>query len=198
MFERYILENYSTTAYGQGLQDYLNILENPSHVGTVDFKIIPKNLVECYLLELRKKGLSGGTIKSYHGILKTVCNNMGFPFSIVAQHNKMIQTWINEDITQASASFDFVNDLPKLFNACFSMKGWNEQEKVKNWVMFLFSIVMMARASEVASPYCPVYEDIEFPPVGSGWTTDGLPNYIIISLRYKKMALKALEEEDFW
>lgn len=99
MFERYILENYSTTAYGQGLQEYLNILENRSNVGTVDFKIIPKNLVECYLLELRKKGLSGGTIKSYHGVLKTVCNNMGFPFSIVAQHNKMIQTWINEDIS---------------------------------------------------------------------------------------------------
>lgn len=66
------------------------------------------------------------------------------------------------------------------------MKGWNEQEKVKHWVMFLFSIVMMARASEVASPYCPVYEDIEFPPVGSGWTTDGLPKYIIISLRHWK------------
>ena len=50
--------------------------------------------------------------------------------------------------------------------------------------MLLISIIMFARSNEVAEN-CPIYEDLELPDAEATqqWDCDGLPKYIILSLR---------------
>jgi hypothetical protein len=88
------------------------------------------------------------------------------------------------DEDTVAASFDFVNDLPRLFRACWELPDHDNEDKLKYWTMFLISIVMMARASEVTT-FCPIFEDLELPtPDQQYWDSDGMPKYVYITLRY--------------
>jgi len=74
-----------------------------------------------------------------------------------------------------------VKDLPNLHSVCWSMKGWSEDKKLLCWTMFLTSMCLFARASEVTD-YCPLVENIVVPTEESRWDTDGYPKFIEVAL----------------
>jgi hypothetical protein len=98
-----------------------------------------------------------------------------------AQTAQALHRWEEEDSTDESDAFDFVADLPNLYAACFKMYRWSFFESLRSWTMFLVSISIFARASDVTT-YCPTFEDTRLPPA-SEWDSDGLPKWIELGMR---------------
>jgi len=97
-----------------------------------------------------------------------------------AQVQRIIKEY-EEDGNISTATFDFVQDLPNLFNQCWSMSHWNMAKMLQCWTMFLIAICLMGRASDLCQ-YCPVYEDIKLPSK-QNWDLDGYPKFIDIGMR---------------
>lgn len=97
-----------------------------------------------------------------------------------AQVQRIIKEY-EEDGNISTATFDFVQDLPNLFNQCWSMSHWNMAKMLQCWTMFLIAICLMGRASDLCQ-YCPVYEDIKLPEK-QNWDLDGYPKFIDIGMR---------------
>lgn len=98
-----------------------------------------------------------------------------------------MKTFVDQDGYETSASFNFTDDLPTLWASIWYISYWNPSKMVMVWTMFLVSICMMGRASDITT-FCPMYEHIKLPPAHL-WKTadgraDGLPPYITISLMY--------------
>ena len=79
-------------------------------------------------------------------------------------------------------AFDMYEDLPKLWRACWTECGWSSMLAVRHWAMFLVSICIFARASDVTT-FCPLLEDTRLPDTATMWDSDGFPKYIEIALR---------------
>jgi hypothetical protein len=208
LFERYILEVHNTSCFARDLVSWLKMAGelNGKRVhfkvslfyGSVDnvvfqfvfFSYISQlqppaySLLLSYCVQLRNGGLKGKTIKLYMTSIKSACLYFGSCFQMPNDIYNMIASYMDMDTSNASSSFDFVDDLPRLFNACWELPGHDNEDKLKYWTMFLISIVMMARASEVTT-FCPLYEDLELPTSDQQyWDSDGIPKYILVTLRY--------------
>lgn len=94
----------------------------------------------------------------------------------------LINKYETDDGHEESAAFDFVTDLPKMYNANFFEKGHGKGWQILFWAMLLVSICMMARASDITD-FCPAMEDILMPPEHL-WDTDKLPPWIDFGLRW--------------
>ena len=74
-----------------------------------------------------------------------------------------------------------VQDLPRLFSSCWSMPYWSFNDMLECWTMFLVSMCMMARASDVTS-FCPNIQDTELPIAEAMWDPDGYPKFIELGM----------------
>lgn len=124
------------------------------------------------------------TLRTYTSSIYSACASFGapqHPDKVLTQLNKI---WKNLDGSKESPAMPMgkapdLHAAVKKLNAC-------EEFKIKLWTMFLVSVGLMARASEVTT-YCPTYEDMEVPPKNepSNWDVDGFPKYLVIALRFE-------------
>jgi hypothetical protein len=86
-------------------------------------------------------------------------------------------------------SFDVVDALPRIKAAIFA----DEHEGNKNpfkcgvlrcmmWTMVMWQLVLIGRGS-LLSRFCPLYEDVEIPSSPMHMDADGIPKFIIITLK---------------
>jgi hypothetical protein len=134
----------------------------------------------AWVVSLKKKKMKSGTIRVYVSALNAFSAKYG-KGCLGPKYQRCITMWEKECGSKATCAFDMVEDLGKLYSVCWSMKGWGEERKLLCWTMFLVSICMFARASEVTR-FCPLLEDMEL-PAGTIWDRDGYPPYIYLVLR---------------
>jgi hypothetical protein len=194
MFERYCLEYHPVRAYSTFLQKCECPGDQP-----VSFEAPPKDMVFSYVCFLRVGEIVGPpvagaeipaplrkheTIKTYLGAISATCTEFSIPEpphkSDPDLHEKL-KLWKDADEVAQAHPFDFVDDLPKLWAACWTVKSWSKMRALKNWAMFLISICMFARASDVTT-HCPLFEDTRLPPEGM-WDDDGLPQFIEVCMK---------------
>jgi len=89
--------------------------------------------------------------------------------------------WLRQ--VNASVPFDFVKDLPVLHAATKSVPNWGDDKKIKAWTMFLFSICVFGRASDVTT-YCPLLSSINLPESAHQWDADGYPDWLEVTMLY--------------
>jgi hypothetical protein len=194
MFERYCLEYHPVRAYSTFLQKCECPGDQP-----VSFEAPPKDMVFSYVCFLRVGEIVGPpvagaeipaplrkheTIKTYLGAISATCTEFSIPEpphkSDPDLHEKL-KLWKDADEVAQAHPFDFVDDLPKLWAACWTIKSWSKTRALKNWAMFLISICMFARASDVTT-HCPLVEDTRLPPEGM-WDDDGLPQFVEVCMK---------------
>ena len=194
MFERYCLEYHPVRAYSTFLQKCECPGDQP-----VSFEAPPKDMVFSYVCFLRVGEIVGPpvagaeipaplrkheTIKTYLGAISATCTEFSIPEpphkSDPDLHEKL-KLWKDADEVAQAHPFDFVDDLPKLWAACWTIKSWSKMRALKNWAMFLISICMFARASDVTT-HCPLVEDTRLPPEGM-WDDDGLPQFVEVCMK---------------
>mmetsp|Transcript_32113 Transcript_32113/g.72388 ORF Transcript_32113/g.72388 Transcript_32113/m.72388 type:complete len:336 (-) Transcript_32113:453-1460(-) len=150
----------------------------------VAYQAATPGLLELWVNDMRHGGLSGGTIRVYVG--RHASMNQQHRISNCPTKDPAIRGLINkyetDDGHEESAAFDFVTDLPKMYNANFFEKGHGKGWQILFWAMFLVSICMMVRASDITD-FCPTMEDILMPPEHL-WDTDKLPPWIDFGLRW--------------
>jgi len=129
---------------------------------------------------LKQNGMKSGTIRVYVSALNALCAQYG-ETCLGPKYQRCITVWEKECGSKPTHAFDIVDDLAKLYSACWSMSYWGEERKLLCWTMFLVSICMFARASEVTR-FCPVFEDMVL-PAASIWDRDGYPPFIYVVLR---------------
>ena len=152
-------------------------------------------LVETYLMFLRQDveafntptnkifDHKGGCLKVYIGAIGAVCNEFHSTYCPTKDESvrNLLKQYKDNDGTEQSEGFDMVNDLPKLWCACWNMPYWGRDMKIKCWAMFLVAMCIMGRASDLTH-FCPTYEDMRV-PLWAMWTADGYPLYVDIALR---------------
>ena len=194
MFERYCLVYHPARPYSSFLQK----CERPSDQ-PISFEAPPKDIVFSYACFLRVGEVDGppvagvempaplrkhNAIKTYLGAISATCTEFAIP---EPPHKKdtdlheKLRLWKDADEVAQAHPFDFVDDLPKLWAACWTIKSWSKMRALKNWAMFLISICMFARASDVTT-HCPLFEDTRLPPEGM-WDDDGLPQFIEVCMK---------------
>jgi hypothetical protein len=194
MFERYCLVYHPARPYSSFLQK----CERPSDQ-PISFEAPPKDIVFSYACFLRVGEVDGppvagvempaplrkhNAIKTYLGAISATCTEFAIP---EPPHKKdtdlheKLRLWKDADEVAQAHPFDFVDDLPKLWAACWTVKSWSKMRALKNWAMFLISICMFARASDVTT-HCPLFEDTRLPPEGM-WDDDGLPQFIEVCMK---------------
>ena len=203
MFERYCLAYHPTRPYSTFLQK----CERPSDQ-PISFEAPPKDIVFAYACFLRAGEIEPGppvagvgvpvplrkhnTIKTCLGAVSATCNEFGIPeppHKGDADLHEKLKLWKDDDEVAQAHPFDFVDDLPKLWAACWTIRGWSKMRALKNWAMFLVSICMFARASDITT-HCPLVEDMRLPPEGM-WDDDGLPQFIEVCMKDWKSRKKA-------
>jgi hypothetical protein len=116
-----------------------------------------------------------GAIKTYAGkSVESPTNSAIF--------RRKIKEWKAADGTSQSETFDDLpTDLPRLYETCFSMKGWSMLTKVQVWSMFLGQFGIAGRGSCITD-FCSLYEDLEVPPA-SACDADGVPPWVELGQR---------------
>ena len=126
------------------------------------------------------------TIKTYLGAIASICFEFGIPHP---PHKKdknvtdLLAKWKDKDEEVSAQAFDMCEDLPKLWSACWTACRWSKILALRNWAMFLVSMCIFARASDVTT-FCPLLEHMRLPDAATMWDVDGFPKYIEITLRY--------------
>ena len=190
LFERYCLVHHSGRPYSAFLLQCASAPSSP-----ISFQAPPKDMVFAYanFLRVGEIGAAGATdkvlhvhvtIKTYISAISATCTEFGVPHpphqGDVDLHAKL-KLWSEIDDTAQAHPFDFVDDLPKLWSACWTIKSWSKMRALKNWAMLLVSICIFARASDITTN-CPLVEECRLPPEGL-WDEDGLPQFVEICLR---------------
>ena len=209
LFERYCLVYHPTRPYSAFLQK----CECPSDQA-ISFEAPPKDIVFSYACFQRVGEIEPGPrvagvevarlhkhncIKTYLGAISATCKEFGIP---EPPHNKdadlqeKLKLWKDADEVAQAHPFDFVDDLPKLWAACWTIKSWSKTRALKNWAMFLVSICMFARASDVTT-HCPLVEDTRLPPEGM-WDEDGLPQFVEVCMKDWKSRPRAKKGRPYY
>jgi len=86
-------------------------------------------------------------------------------------------------------SFDVVHELPRILEAIFEDEYEGRTNPFKCgllramlFTMVMLQLVLIGRAS-LLSQFCPLYEDLEIPSMGLHMDVDGIPKFIILTLR---------------
>lgn len=186
--ERFFMANFSN-GYGGWLLS-LDI-ECTTSTGPITFKAPNVSEVVTFIYHLRGSDQErplhqAGTIKAYLASITSVCAKFGVISPCASKEiTDIMKTFVDQDGYETSASFNFTDDLPTLWASIWYISYWNPSKMVMVWTMFLVSICMMGRASDITT-FCPMCEHIKLPPAHL-WKTadgraDGLPPYITISL----------------
>ena len=211
MFERYCLEYHPARSYS----DFLRQCENSGpEAEPIPFQAPSKDIVFSYACLLRvgdrlTPPVAGAevpaairkhnSIKSYLGAITATCVEFGIPKPPHKQDVELqekLKLWKDADQVGQAHPFDFVEDLPKLWSACWTMTSWSKMKSIKNWAMFLISICMFARASDVTT-HCPLYEDCRLPTPGM-WDDDGLPQFIEVCMKDWKSRSRAKKGHPYY
>ena len=197
LFERYVLARMEDEPYAKFLQRCAE-QARPDYQGPqLRFEAPPSAMVVAYMDALRDdpKGdyvvkLKGGSIKTYLGGISAVCHEFNSSEAPTEARDvvTVLAKWKAADGEDGSGAFDMEADLKEMWGVTWSLAGWNQLERVRNWAMLLIAIVLFARASELTIDAkkvirCPTYEDILLPESPSQWDADGLPQFIELALR---------------
>ena len=178
-FELYCLVHHGESYWSKWL---LSLKSNDNFIDRVVFMAPTCGLVTAYATHLRyKKKHKGGTIRVYIGAISATCREFGVEDSPTSEIKPQVVDWENTDGNASAPSFNFVQEMPRLFAACWSMIGWQNDKKIQCWTMFLIAMSIFARASDLTI-YCPLIEDMELPPERL-WDCDGYPQWIELGLR---------------
>ena len=120
------------------------------------------------------------TIKFYKGGIASTHSEMGLETDVTctAIITRQMQQYEEVDDESCAVAFDMEADLPKLFDAVWSLQGWSMLKRIRCWAMFLVACCICARASCLTT-FCPSLETMQLPPRRK-WEKDGLPAYIIL------------------
>lgn len=113
-----------------------------------------------------------------HG-LQSFCSKFG-AVCLTSPVRKLLSNYERLDGNESTASFDLVTKLHVLHCSCWAMPHWSDERKLLCWTMFLVSMCLMARASDVTC-FCPLFENITM-PLPNMWDADGYPAYIKVAL----------------
>ena len=194
LFERYCLSYHPQRPYCAFLQKCEQSTDQP-----IQFEAPPMDIVFSYACFLRVGEIEPGprvagvevpapirkhnAIKTYLGAISATCTEFAIPdppHKKDTDLHEKLKLWKDADEVSQAHPFDFVDDLPKLWAACWTIKCWSKTRALKNWAMFLVSICIFARSSDITT-HCPLIEDTRLPPEGM-WDEDGLPEFIEVCM----------------
>jgi hypothetical protein len=112
----------------------------------------------------------------------------------------LMNSWDNHNTRtgrkKQAPAFDMRFDLPKIYQAVFTIKKYSVLDRVTIWSTILVMIAVMGRAS-CMSDYSPLIEEVEYPSVSGGYDMDGLPKFLYIPWRNWKGRKRAIGEKYF-
>ena len=195
MFERWCLARASDSPYTAWLKSLQTAVEEEGaeEPRRKTFMAPPPTLVVTYIQTLRKDeedhtkaareyDHKGGPIKNAVSAISATCTEFGSPpIAHLAPIHDLVRKYLNADGHTPSEAFDMVKDMEQMFNTVWTLR-WSMLKKIQCWSMLLIAIVIFGRASCMTT-FCPLLQDLELPQAPSQWDADGLPKYIILSLR---------------
>lgn len=191
-FECFVLQKCEGTAYHSFLTAMMDVFDlegNLLSADTPQLQFTPPThaLVNTWLLYLRnERELAFGGIEALLSGLSALNGQYSGSNLDRKQMTSLLKEWKNTDIasgrTKQAPTFDIEKDLPKLFIACFKVRGWIYIDCVIMWATFLVMMAVIGRAS-CMSTYSPLIQDLEFPGGPGGYDIDGLPKCIHIPWR---------------
>ena len=209
VFERYVLTFHRSEPYADFLRkcrrlalqtDMKELAGDPEQ--RLRMEAPPALLVLAYMQKLRFDDPNQAFPSRKHGSIRIMAS-AGIS-SILAEFSvggawptkdarvvRQLKEW-EDDGEESAVAFDMDVALPKLWAALWTLKGWSYGKRLMAWAMFLVACCIMARASCITK-HGPRIDggDFKLPPARH-WDTDGLPKYIILTLRkWKSRGKKA-------
>jgi hypothetical protein len=197
-FECFVLEKAPETHFAAQLRK----IKDPTKVkDSLTFQKPSPTLVLAYLNYLRNtRKQKYNSIDHFLVCLSMTCVDVGSSlFEKNISIKKCMEEWLEIDEEERAEAFRPEELLPELYKALFDNdNAWTDDKKIHIWARFLVQFACIGRSSDVCwakkNEYCPVIDDIEYPPNPDQWTDDPdrLPTFIIVAWRKWKGRPKKL------
>ena len=206
VFERYVLTFHPNEPYADFLRKCRQLaLETEEDrdgqpVERIRMEAPPALLLLAYMQKLRFDDPNQALPSRKHGTIrmwaKAGIASVLLEFSVAgewptkdARVVRQLKEW-EQDGEESAEAFDMDAALPRLWAALWTLKGWPTAKRIMAWAMLLVSCCIMARASCITK-YGPLIDEGEFKlPPARHWDADGLPKYLILTLRQWKSRKK--------